>query len=91
MKMTAWIQLSAEGMRIPEHVLRMRLYRGLIPMPQRRVLTARFIEVLDPPLSLDRGCAPMTVKKYRSRKSSAISSATKTAPPAPTVASCGAF
>ena len=81
MKMTAWIQLSAEGMLIPEHVLRTRLYRGLIPMPRRRVFSPRVIEVIDPPLSLERGCAAMTAKKYKSRKSKGISSPTATSKP----------
>lgn len=51
MKMNAWVAESAANLRISQSSLRMRLYRGVIPMPRRTVTNQRVMEVLDAPLS----------------------------------------
>lgn len=51
MKMNAWVAVSAANLRLSQSSLRMRLYRGVIPMPRRAITNQRVMDVLDPPLS----------------------------------------
>jgi len=51
MKMRTWIELSAKNLRISPAAMRMRLYRGVVPMPKRVCKNRWWVEVIDPPLN----------------------------------------
>lgn len=51
MNMVAWISASAESVGVSAHQIRQWLYKGLIPMPARKVLGRRVIRVEAKPLT----------------------------------------
>ncbi len=51
MSMTAWLDESAHNCDISRDQLRVWIYRGYLPMPNRVVKSPRVIEVTDPPLT----------------------------------------
>ena len=84
MKMNAWVAVSAANLRLSQSSLRMRLYRGVIPMPRRAITNQRVMDVLDPPLSSvpcgvmpqGSGCASNTSRGKASSSSTSIPTAT---------------
>lgn len=51
MNMVAWISVSAEAVGVTAHQIRLWLYKGLIPMPARKVFGRRVIRVDAKPLT----------------------------------------
>lgn len=87
MKMNAWVAVSAANLRLSQSSLRMRLYRGVIPMPRRAITNQRVMDVLDPPLSplssvpcgvmpQGSGCASNTSRGKASSSSTSTPTAT---------------
>jgi hypothetical protein len=71
MKLTTWISLSAQQMRVSKSAVRMALYRGRIPRPECSKLNQRVIEVLEPPLQSAADAGAWTPRRSKSPKSTA--------------------